>query len=237
MSLRHPSRNAKYSGMVLLAFLIVPAAWILISRGAEGQQALEPAQAERPLVGEAPLMAQIRREMAIQEKRHEQRLADLNLLAAKLKTNQDPDFARVQQMIQEENRDYNARLRSLQNLAQLQDGETIHSVEERELRELAQAIGRLNQSYAYAPIVSSTAAVGGSFYIDRDDNARPRYRDPRIGENIPRPPGQQTADTEAAEIQKLRELVEQLSQKVAALEDKMNPTPPPPPVAQSTAKE
>jgi hypothetical protein len=112
---------------------------------------------------DAVLPAWVERESAIQRRRHRERLEQLQRLRDALPESADDEREAVDRLIAEEVRDYTARTQVLRDLA-VPAREPAPLSEE--LDDVARAIRRLNQSYAYAPVIGPGAATGGSYYID-----------------------------------------------------------------------
>ncbi|MEX1098731.1 MAG: hypothetical protein WED34_21970 [Planctomycetales bacterium] len=174
------TRRVGYVRLAMAGLVLVPLSWAVISRAQETEVA--PAPAASATTADA-----IRREMAIQEQRHKERVAELEALktrvAAEASDEAKADARRLDDIIAKEQRDYAARRLVLQELLAADPGVAglrNDAAEVREWNSLANAVGRLNQSYVVAPVISDYAASGGSYYIDREVPLR--RVDPRVGE-------------------------------------------------------
>lgn|GEM_PF-4819713 len=186
MNSRVMSRRFGYLPITLVAFLGLVTLWGL-SRGAFADP-VAPAGAEegRPVTDDLALSRLLEREIDIQQQRHKERITQLEQLRASLRDANAPpaQIEAVDKLIREENRDYRARVAQLERLAFAAPSAT--SPVTREYQDFATALSRLNQSFVIAPIVGSSGATGGSYYIDRRAQRAaerdPLVRDPRLPE-------------------------------------------------------
>jgi hypothetical protein len=165
----------------LVAGVMVTGAGAMLYRGSSGVAAAEDDDvvvdpAERRIVWDE----EIKREVALQRERHADRLGRLAALKQALVEANAPaaQVEAVNRAIVEEQEDYESRgvtlSRWLRGAGALPPdalpAAALRGEVNAELRDLGEAIGSLNQSFVVPPIRSRHAAVGGSRYIDVEDD-------------------------------------------------------------------
>lgn len=149
-----------FARLALAGLVLMPVSWAVLAWAQDAPRT----PSVQPAAGSTA--ESIRREIERQQQRHDERIAELQALRDRIakETSDDAkaDLARIHQLIAREREDHAARMALLRELLAADRGGDA----DREWGQLASAVRRLNQSYVVAPVVSPSAATGGSYYID-----------------------------------------------------------------------